>query len=597
MKVNSEEETDLGHSLGRPIRAVVTLGLAALCVLLVANALVTYRATQQLIGASHWVEHTLAVDSQLQVVGSLVKDAETGQRGYLLTGDPGYLDPYSAAVQQLPSALQALGDMTADNPDQVQNVQQLKELTASKLAELRNTVELYQQGHADAARAMVQTNVGRNKMEEIRATLARMGANERKLLTQRQQSLQNVELKERIALILGLTIGLLAIVTLGWALHRMALVEERATAEVRESEEWLATTLGSIGDAVIATDANGHVRFMNPVAEELTLFKQSAAQGLPLNQVFPIFNETTREVTESPVEKAIATGKIVGLANHTVLVRGDGSEIAIDDSAAPILDRSGKITGVVLVFRDVSAQRQVEKAMRISEKLAATGKLAATVAHEINNPLEAAANLLFLMRDDAGLSPEGVQYLKLAEEQLARVAHITKQTLAFYRDPRQPEPLLLSAVCERIIDLYRPRFKNKGLELNAEYDNGLRVFATEGEVSQVISNLVANAIDATKPKGSVAIRVARGNDHQGVISVSDDGCGIAVQNAVRIFEPFFTTKKDVGTGLGLWVSKEIVEKLGGTIEVTSDGENRGATFAVSLPLYDSQKALSSGEAG
>ena len=235
MKVNSEEETDLGHSLGRPIRAVVTLGLAALCVLLLANAFVTYRATQQLIGASHWVEHTLAVDSQLQVVGSLVKDAETGQRGYLLTGDPGYLDPYSAAGQQLPSALQALGDMTADNPDQVQNVQQLKELTASKLAELRNTVELYEQGHADAARAMVQTNVGRNKMEEIRATLARMEAAERKLLTQRQQSLQNVELKERIALILGLTIGLLAIVTLGWALHRMALVEERATAEVRES--------------------------------------------------------------------------------------------------------------------------------------------------------------------------------------------------------------------------------------------------------------------------------------------------------------------------------------------------------------------------
>lgn len=583
----------MGLSMGRPIRAVVTLGLAALCVLLLANAFVRYRATQQLIGASHWVEHTLAVDSQLQLVGSLLKDAETGQRGFLLTGEPGYLDPYNAAVRQLPGALGALGEMTADNPEQAQNVQHLKDLADSKLAELRNTIELSQQGHADAARAVVQSNLGRNRMEEIRVTLARMDAAERKLLMLRQRSLQNVELKERVALILGLTIGLLAILCLGWALHRVARVEERANAEIRESEEWLATTLGSIGDAVIATDADGHVRFMNPVAEALTLFKQSAVQGLPLKQVFPIFNETTREVTESPVEKAIATGKIVGLANHTVLVRGDGSEIAIDDSAAPILDRSGKITGVVLVFRDVSAQRQVEKAMRITEKLAATGKLAATVAHEINNPLEAAANLLYLMRDESGLTPEGAQYLKLAEEQLARVAHITKQTLAFYRDPRQPEPLSLSAVCERIVDLYRPRFKNKGLQLNAEYDSGIMVFATEGEVSQVISNLVANAIDATAPKGSVAIRVGRGDDHNGVISVSDDGCGIAVQNAVHIFEPFFTTKKDVGTGLGLWVSKEIVEKLGGTIEVTSDGENRGATFAVSLPLYDSQAALSS----
>jgi PAS domain S-box-containing protein len=526
-----------------------------------------------------------------------MKDAETGQRGYLLTADADYLNPYNAAIQQLPRDLNALSEMTADNPEQGKNVERLKQLCEVKLAELRHTIELFQQDRGEEARSVVKSNLGRNTMEEIREVLARMDASERTLLAHRKQMLQNVELKEKIALLIGVGIGLLATISFGWALYRIERVRERADAVIRENEEWLATTLGSIGDAVIATDATGNVQFLNPVAQELTQFTQAAAQGRPLSEVFPIFNETTREVTESPVEKAIATGKVVGLANHTILIRADGSEIGIDDSAAPILDRSGKIRGVVLVFRDVSKERQVERAMRISEKLAATGKLAATVAHEINNPLEAAANLLYLLREEAGISAEGAQYLKLAEEQLARVAHITKQTLAFYRDPRQPEPLQLDAVCERILGLYQPRFRNKSLAVHSEYEKDLTVFATEGEVSQVISNLVSNAIDASEPNGAVTIRVARGNDHQGVIRVSDSGCGISVHNAAKIFEPFFTTKKDVGTGLGLWVSKEIVEKLGGTIEVNSDGENQGATFSVSLPLHDTQNLSSSGQAG
>ena len=219
------------------------------------------------------------------------------------------------------------------------------------------------------------------------------------------------------------------------------------------------------------------------------------------------------------------------------------------------------------------------------------------MAHEINNPLEAAANLLYLLRDEGSISPEAAQYLELAEEQLARVAHITKQTLSFYRDARKPEPLQLDAVCDRIVELYRPRFKNKSIAVHSEYQKDLAVFATEGEISQVVSNLVSNAIDASEPNGSVTVRVARGHDHQGVISVTDSGCGISVHNAAKIFEPFFTTKKDVGTGLGLWVSKEIVEKLGGTIEVNSAGEDQGATFSVSLPLYDIQNLSSSGQAG
>jgi PAS domain S-box-containing protein len=579
-------ERDLQRPVSGSIRAVAVIGLAALCVLLLGNALVLHRAAQALLGASTWVEHTMAVNSQLQLVGSLLRDAETGQRGYLVTGQEGYLQPYEAAIQQLPGALQNLRDMTTDNPEQIKLFVHLQDLNASKLKELENTIALYRQGNPEAARAVVQTNLGKNDMDEIRQTLAQMQERERILLLERKRSLQGIELKERVALVSGLVVGLFSILSFGWALNRMELVRERATIAVLESEEWLSTTLGSIGDAVIATDAVGNVRFLNRIAQDLTQFSQAKAEGRPLREVFPIFNEITRAAAESPVEKAIASGKVVGLANHTVLVRPDGTEIAIDDSAAPILDRSGKITGVVMVFRDVSEQRKVENAMRTSEKLAATGKLAATVAHEINNPLEAAANLLYLMRDDIGLTAEGREYLRLAEEQLSRVSHITRQTLAFYRDPRQPEPLALSTVCDRILELYRPRIRNKSLQVKTEFQDNLTVFGTEGELAQVVSNLVANAIDAADQNGSVVIRVARGGDHQGVITVADNGSGISPANLGKVFEPFFTTKKDVGTGLGLWVSKEIVEKLGGTIAVSSPGENLGATFSISLPLYD-----------
>jgi PAS domain S-box-containing protein len=581
------EETKLRRPASRSIRAVVSFGLAALCLLLLANAVARYRATEQLLSASQWVEHTLAVDTQIQTVGSLLRDAETGQRGYLISDQAEYLQPYQAAIRELPAALRTLSDMTSDNPAQVKSMQRLQVLTNNKLAELANTVELYQHGHPEEARAVVKTNLGKNDMDEIRVTLAEMDKTERILLSQRQ-TLRGVEVKEQTSLILGLGLGLLAVIAFGWALYRIETVRQRATVAILESEEWLSTTLGSIGDAVIATDAEGNVRFMNRVAQDLTHRTQSGAQGRPLKEVFPIFNEVTRAIAESPVEKAIATGTVVGLANHTVLVRSDGSEIAIDDSAAPILDRFGKITGVVLVFRDVTEQRQIEKAMRISEKLAATGKLAATVAHEINNPLEAAANLLYLMGDDTGLSAETKHYLKLAEEQLSRVSHITRQTLAFYRDPKEPEPLGLSNVCDRIVQLYGPRFKNKAMQVSTQLDQDVVVFGTEGELMQVLSNLVTNAIDATKQNGTMRLSVERDGDHQGIISVSDDGCGIAAKDLPKVFEPFFTTKKDVGTGLGLWVSKEIVEKFGGTIAVSSPGENQGATFTIALPLYDAE---------
>jgi PAS domain S-box-containing protein len=173
---------------------------------------------------------------------------------------------------------------------------------------------------------------------------------------------------------------------------------QRWGEELFAREQWLNTTLRSIGDAVIACDPEGNVVFMNRVAEQLTGWNEAESQGLPLAQVFVIFNQRTRAVVENPVDVVRRLGKVVGLANHTILVRRDQKEFHIDDSAAPILDAHARTIGIVLVFRDISEKYASELALMRTEKLASAGRLAAAIAHEVNNPLEGLVNLIYLAR-------------------------------------------------------------------------------------------------------------------------------------------------------------------------------------------------------
>jgi len=250
---------------------------------------------------------------------------------------------------------------------------------------------------------------------------------------------------------------------------------------------------------------------------------------------------------------------------------------------AVIRDENGKATKIIGIALEVTQRHQTERALRESEKLAATGRLAATIAHEINNPLEAVVNLVFLARRDE-LSPPSIrEYLELADTELARISHMVRQTLGFYRESSFPAWIDVKEMVEQLVRLYRNKTQRKNVQLSLQLEPA-RIFGLEGEVRQVIANLISNAMDAVDADGRVVVRVRESANNVRIV-VADNGHGILPEHRDRIFQPFFTTKRDVGTGLGLWVSKGIVEKHDGSVRLRTSTRNgaSGTTFVIDFP--------------
>jgi signal transduction histidine kinase/GAF domain-containing protein len=245
-----------------------------------------------------------------------------------------------------------------------------------------------------------------------------------------------------------------------------------------------------------------------------------------------------------------------------------------------------ELTGMIGTVQDVTTRKTQEAALRQSEKLAATGRLAATIAHEINNPLEAVTNLIYLSKTDPGV-PSPIQHLlHIADSELSRVSQIAQQTLGFYRDTTRPVDINLTQLLEGVVNLFSRKMEYKKLHCTLDLATDLHIFGLQGEIRQVFSNLVVNAIDASS-NGLIQLRARRRthNGRPGVsVLVSDHGTGIPVSARPQVFFPFFTTKQSVGTGLGLWVTRGIVEKQGGTIRVRTSTElPSGTVFRVFLP--------------
>ncbi|MGA7157190.1 MAG: CHASE3 domain-containing protein [Acidobacteriaceae bacterium] len=575
----------------------VITGFVLLLALLLVNAIVTQRQLSVMVTHQDAVEHTQQVLLAIDQTQSLIEDAESGQRGYLYTNDPKYLAPYNDSVTRIDPQLQLLQRMSSGIPSEQAEVAQLRTLVQTKLSELASTILLFQSGYPQAARDEVLSDHGRLLMVRINNLIGEIQLQETALASSRATIARRSIRRTYLAIDLATLIAILGLCLVAYYIFNIMALRDIYARQLEEREAWFRSTLTSLGDAVIATDAQGRVTFLNPMAENLMGLHLTQARGKPIVDVFPIFNETTGKPVENPVTKVVENGFIIGLANHTVLKRTDGVLIPIEDSAAPIRDARNKLVGVVMVFRDATHERKSQEVLRKTEKLAAAARLAATVAHEINNPLEAIGNLIYIAKTTENIPPSAAGHLTLAEQELTRVSHITRQTLGFYRESKNPDAVDLPALVESVLNIYSNKFRTKNITVEREFQDCPPIHGLSGELNQAIANLVSNAADAVPQSGTIHVRItcediAQSTDDTSqmvCIVIEDNGPGIAPEHRDRIFEPFFTTKKDVGTGLGLWVTKEIIERHSGTVEVhcITAAENTGVTgttFKVTLPV-------------
>ncbi len=436
---------------------------------------------------------------------------------------------------------------------------------------------------------MVNSDEGLLLMDRIRLVAASMQNHETSLEASRNTRYRSSIQVTRTSIDLATLVAILGLALLALYILREGALRDQHSREIQTREEWFRVTLTSIGDAVIATDRDGLVTFLNPVAERLTGTTAAWAKGKDVRIVFPIFNEISEKPAENPVSTVLSEDRIVGLANHAVLKHVDGHLIPIEDSASPIRDDSRQLIGVVLVFRDVTEERKSQEIIRRTEKLAAAARLSASVAHEINNPLEAVVNLIYIARTHEGSPPAVVEHLALAEHEIERVAHITHQALGFYRETNAPGMVQINSLIDSVLKLYSHKIRSGQIQVERNLGECPPIHGMAGELRQAVSNVIANALDAVSAGGVISVSsrfIPAGSSGTIEVVVADSGMGISKENLDRIFEPFFTTKKDVGTGLGLWVTKEIVDRHGGAIQVRPSNGHEGfggATFVLEIP--------------
>lgn len=528
-----------------------------------------------------WVDHTDVVISQTGVLLNLFVEQENSFRGFLLTGDPLMFEPYTRASREVPVAMDRLQALTADNTQQQQTISAIRQ----EYAEWSQKAEQRVQAGNPHENIVPDTLAGKQQMDRIRASVRQMINREEQLRSERVAN--SLYLLRYTFLVLG-AVGLLAALLIAWSALRqisdLTAAYDRRLADVQRQSEWLNTTLRSIGDGVIACDAKGRLVFMNGVAEELTGWTAAEAHGKPVAEVFQIINEHTRAVVENPIEIVHRTGAVAGLANPTKLIRRDGTEIPVADSAAPIRGTDDELTGTVLVFRNVTEQKNAAEALRRAEKVSVAARLASSIAHEINNPLEALTNLLYLAASSKTIE-ETREFVEVGQEQLQRASAIVAQTLEFHRGSPDPTECSIPDILDSVLSIWQRRFASRHIAIDRDYAGSPPIRAYDSELRQMMTNLVANAFESMNSHGRMIVRArVVGAGQRLRITFADAGCGIDPAVQRRIFEPFFTTKS-TGTGLGLWVTAEIARKHQGTVKIRSRRANpSGTVISVSLPL-------------
>jgi len=351
----------------------------------------------------------------------------------------------------------------------------------------------------------------------------------------------------------------------------------------------LAAIVESSDDAIISKDLTGRINSWNPAAERILGYTSDEIVGSSILRIIP----PELHPEEVTILQKIRNGQRIDHYETIRLTKG-GERLNVSLSVSPLRDETGKVIGASKILRDISGKKRMEASLIQAEKVAAAGRMAATIAHEINNPLEAVVNLLYLAKMRA-TDTEQISFLDSAESELNRVSHIARQTLGFYREHSAPKSISPAELVSEAVRIYKPRCKVAGITVTTNLNSERRIMLRQGEIMQVVSNLISNAIYAMPQGGTLCLAVEDGPNDGVVLVVGDTGVGIPPENLARVYEAFFTTRSSIGTGIGLFITKQFVEGHGGTIAIESStsADSHGTKVSIFLPSRNSYSTSTS----
>jgi PAS domain S-box-containing protein len=357
-------------------------------------------------------------------------------------------------------------------------------------------------------------------------------------------------------------------------------------AELRENAKHLgelAAIVASSDDVIVSKDLNGIIMSWNDAATRVFGYSPEEIIGTSILKLIP---EHLHSDEKTIIENIRAGRRIEHF--ETVRLAKDGRLVEVSLTVSPIKDEEGRVIGASKILRDVSSRKRMEQSLLQAEKIAATGRMAATIAHEINNPLEAVMNLLYLLRTKI-TDEDGRGFLAAAEDELGRVSHIAKQTLGYYREHAAASMASVGDIAEHALTIYEPRCVAANITVRRSIVPSSRIMVRRGEMMQVISNLITNAIYAMPVGGALSVSVCDASIAEDgiLLTIEDNGVGIAPKDLPKVFDAFFTTRATIGTGIGLFVAQQFVEGHGGRIDIESscESDRHGTTVRVSLPLH------------
>jgi PAS domain S-box-containing protein len=524
---------------------------------------------------------------------SALKDAETGQRGFLLTGQQQFLEPYNQALSVIPEQLKRLELLVQRSPDQRAQMKAIEPLVAAKLLELRQTIELSRSNKRDVAQTIVNGGTGKTMMDDIRARRNTLDQVAEQRLASFTASAKISSSRLQIVGTLGSAVLFGFLVTLAMTLFRSLNVRDELLNQAHASERKLAVTLSSIADGVISTDATARIIFLNPAAEQLTGWTQQECVGHHISEVFRIVNETTRDTVVNPLEQAMIIGKAVGLANHTKLIVRDGTEIFIDDSAAPIFGEIGELVGGVLVFRNISERRQAEhelaqSALALQRSNDELQQFAFAASHDLRSPLRSVNSMAQLIAKRFGdkLGKEGGEMISYITAGANSMARLVEDLLTLANASHIDRDAAHMVCVQGAFDAARNNLMAEVQATGATITSAPLPFLAVRDTHLILmfQNILSNSLKYCGPLPPKIHVSAEQNGAEWIISVTDNGIGIDPRYTEQIFQPFkrLHGPEYEGSGIGLSTCKKIVTGYGGRIWVESQ-VGKGSTFLFSLP--------------